>query len=307
MDYYGTVFGKLRIPCHVFVESPGHKGLKLEQIKIDWNPTLFELPAELLDKKDAIVKKKAEESKAKGVPFYDGDLVRVFDYGFSDEDENRPIVTLYEQPSKWTTFLASNLSLDYMSPTEKELFAKPFSLNDSLANPAGVSTLVINKENEMVYVQRSDKVATYKNFFHDLTAGYMDPKKDMLDGKPHPFMTAKREMQEEAGMDFDLNDYKLLSIGRDSNDFHVEIFGELRTDLTYDEILSTPKKSKFETLSIKRVEFTPEKVIPLLKGYANRTDCKPVDWVPAGAVNILQSLMGEYGYARVKRAVDELV
>jgi hypothetical protein len=313
-EYFGTVFGKLRIPLYVFIESPEHRGFQLKDVEVEWNPTPFIPPEEILRHKEQLVKEKEAAAKARGAPFYDGPMVRLKDYGFSDENEEKCKVILKEQLTSYFTYQATNASLDKKicdggTKTIREKYIKnPYSFDDVLANPIGVSVLVISEEGKMVYVQRSNKVNIFPNLYHDLAAGYMNPQKDLIDGKPHPFKTAQRETEEEAGIKFDVNEFKLLCVGRDSStDLHPEIFGELRTPMTVEEILSTPKRAKFEQLKILNIPFTPEDVIPLLRPYIKReNNYEAVGWVPAGAVNVLYSLIGEYGYERVKKVVDEL-
>lgn len=334
-EYLGTVFGKLRIPCHVYVES----SFSYEEVRCEYDATELKLPEDIEAFKEQLVDKKRKEAEARGAPFYDGPMVRLRDYKIIIEDPNTEKIRLglVFQPTSWFTYSATNKSLDekvlldefgkVISIREKYV-ENPLDLNDVLANPTGVSTTLISEpENRMILVERSMKLSQYPGLYGVAAAGFMKRdytddkglhKGDTVDGVPNPFLTIKRELEEEIGIDCSVNDFTLFSVGRAMDDLHVELFGETRTNLTVEEIKSAPKSSKYETLKMIDVPFKPKEVLT----YVVRTIGKiPVGvppnenawiigrspkWVPAHAVATIQSLMKEYGYERVLRTVNNL-
>ena len=65
-DYFGTKIGKLRIPCYTFLESGGHGGFGINDVKINWDNKKFELIPEILSFKERLLGKKEQEAKKKG-------------------------------------------------------------------------------------------------------------------------------------------------------------------------------------------------------------------------------------------------
>lgn len=305
--YFGTKIGKLRIPIKMFAQSPEYKGFGMEDIEMVWDPESLELPEELKSHRESWVKKKSEEAKEQGIRFYNSSMVKLAGL----EQESRKL-RMKGKLTDYHTFKATNCSLEERladGRTMREKYVSdPNGWDDVLADPVGVSVLVISEpDKKMVYVKRSKKVGMFREVYHDLAAGGMDPDKDKIEGKPHPFLTAKRETKEETGIEFEPEEYRLLGVGRDKLYMHAEVLGELRTDMTVKEILEAPKEDAFELDSIFEVEFTPEKTVPLLKGYKKRADDYSIEgWVPAGAVNVIYSLMKEYGEEGVLKEIEKL-
>jgi len=229
--------------------------------------------------------------------------------------------------TSWFTYFATNKSLDEKileqegrKVSVRQKYVKnPLDLNDVLANPIGCSATVISEpDNNFMMVERSMKLSQYPGLYGDYAAGFMNPDKDLIDGKPNPFKTLQREIQEEAGIACSINDIKLFGIGRAMDDLHGEIWGELRTPLTVQEILSAPVKDKYENLRRFDVPFEPKEVLR----YITKTiDQIPIGvppescvwiigrspkWVPAHAVNTIHSLEREYGHDKVIKALESL-
>ncbi len=302
MEYFGTTLGKLRIPSKMFIESPEHLGFGINGIKIEWDPKKFKIPKELEGLKNELVERGRKKAEENGALFYDGALVRLA--GCSSKKE--PILKL--QPTSYFDFQATNASLDKRieDKTIRELCTSELDyFEDDLANPLGVSVLLLSEpENRMVYSKRSGKAGSYRDLFQNFAAGFMD-QADLYYEMPHPAVTAKRETEEETGFSFDLEDYRIMGVGRDSIDLHGDIIGKVKTNLKVNEILGTEGTDSYELSNFRDVEFTPENVIPFFRGYA-KNDYVPVDWLPVAAVNALFCLMGEYGEERVKQVIDAL-
>lgn len=302
--YFGTKIGKLRIPCYTFLESDGHKGFGIDDVKISWENEKFQLNPEILSFKEQLVKRKEDGAKKTGSLCFDGPLVRM-----NSINGGGKRVFLDTQRTSFYDYLATNLSLDEKiggKTIREHCMHDPKNLDDSLTNPIGVSTLLLSDDNMMVYVKRSAKVMAYNGFFQNSSAGTMNPEDDFFNGAPSPFVNAARELEEELGVIIGKEDYRILGFGRDSIDLHGEIFGVARTGLKTNEILGRSGKDDFENSGTYSVEFAPENIIPFFKGYAGKQDYIPMGWVPAGAVNTIYALMGEYGEERVLSEIKKL-
>lgn len=332
--YDGFVFGKLRIPCHVYQDGV----FSIDEIICRYNNSIDKakpdpeypyLTQELVDLIKPMVKQREEEAKARGAPFFDGRQVRLEGYGvdFADEDEERKILTIDFGPSTWFRYNATNKSLDTgavegngRKASIREKYVKdPLDLKDNLANSTGVSTTIISsKDGRLLYVQRSEKLSQYPAVFGDGAAGFMNRDKDLIKGVPNPFYTVMRETKEEAGIPCKPEDFVLLGVGRAMDDLHGEIWMELRTNHTVDEIKGLPKSHKYETVRILDVPFEPKEVAKIFKEHLTAKEWEEkmkmwIDpeeypqvpaWVPAHAVNTIHSLIKEYGFEPVRKAFE---
>ena len=323
--YPGFVYGDLRIPCHVYQSGV----FRLEDVLCKYDSAELILPEDIAAFKDELIKKKKIEAEKRGAPFYDDPMVRLRDYGVKIEDPRTEKLNLILtfQPSSWFTYVSTNMSLDEKILRDecgrkvsiREKYIKyPLDLNDVLANPTGVSATIISEPDHRILIaERSMKLAQYPGLYGDAAAGFMKDT-DVIDGTPNPFKTIQRESGEELGLKPSINDFKLLGVGRAMDDLHGEIWGELRTPLTIQEIYSTPKKDKYEHLRLFDVPFEPKEVLK----YVSRTieqippgvsavwnvwkiDRTP-KWVPGHTINTIQSLEREYGYERVMRELKNL-
>jgi len=324
-EYLGTIFGELRIPCHVYTDG----SFSYEDVECLYDPSELILPSDIAAFKDQLVDRKKKEAESRGAPFFDGPQVRLKDYGIKIEDQRTEAhkLVLKFGKSTWFSYSTTNRSLDdkileqedrKVSIREKYI-RNPLDLNDVLANSTGCSATVISEpDHKLVMVERSMKLSQYPGLYGDAVAGFMHREKDLVDGKPNPFKTLQREAQEEAGITCSVNDLKLLGIGRAMDDLHGEIWGELRTPLTVQEIYSAPKKDKYEALRMFDIPFEPKEV---LKYLIKTIDQIPVGvpsesnvwitsrspkWVPAHAVNTIHSLEREYGHDKVVRTLKNI-
>lgn len=323
-EYLGTVFGELRIPCHAYVEG----FFDFEDVECLYDPSTLMLPADIDTFKTQLVEKKKNEAEARGAPFFDGQMVRLNDYGVKIKDlktEDQKLVLTLSRTS-WFTYSSTNKSLDEKILEEQgrkfsvreKYVTDSLNLSDVLANPIGCSATVISEpDHSLMMTERSMKLAQYPGLYGDYAAGFMNPDKDLVDGKPNPFKTLEREAKKEAGIDFSVNDLKLLGVGRAMDDLHGEIWGELRSSLTVQEILSLPVRDKYENLRRFSVPFEPKDV---LKYVATTIDSTPIGvppasgawvigkspkWVPAHALNTIRSLEREYGHDKLIKELEK--
>lgn len=318
MLYEGTIFGKWKIPCHLYVEGE----FSLEDVEIAYRDTEKKLPEEIENYKSELVAAKKKEAESIGAPFFDGKRVGLLDYAIVIDDPctEAQKLKLKLGPTTWFTYAATNQSLDKKldgKTIRQKYVGDPLDLNDVLSNAIGVSTTVINEEGKIFMVERG-KLGQYTGIYGVAAAGFMDREKDVMNGKPNPFKTIQREIGEELGLNCSPDDFEILGVGRATDDLHGEIICEYRTDMSANEIHSIPKRDKYEALRLFDIPFEPE---PVLK-YINKTIKEipigvPNDsnvwiigespkWVPAHAVNTVKSLVNEYGYEKVWETAKDL-
>jgi len=344
-NYSGYTFGDLRIPCIVFQADRykfedlvvdyrfDPKSMRWDEDKKEWmyQPE-FGLPKDISANLKNMVEKGKKKAEEKGRLFFDGQLVKLAGYtmGVRKEDvidENeRPI--LKTTPTSWFAYQATNLSLDEKilegydgKPTtiREKYKIDPLILDDILANPIGVSAVVISEpDHAMYFVQRSNILSQYPNLYGVGSAGFMNRTRDVVAGVPNPFKTIQHEAEEEAGIKCSLNDFTLFSIGRALDDLHGELFGMIRTPMTIQEILSAPKKRKYEALNPITVPFEPKPVLKYLTATVEKIPDgisagreawiidKSPKWVPAHAIATIQALEDEYGHEKVMKEMKSL-
>jgi len=326
-EYLGTVYGKLRIPCHVYQSGV----FNFDDVLCRYDPDELILPEDITIVKKQLVGKKKKESESRGAPFFDGLQCRLRNYGVRIEDpktEKLKLVLTFG-PTSWFTYSATNRSLDekilqdnYGRKTSirKKYIRDPLDLNDVLANSTGVSMSVISEpDHKIILVERSMKLSQYPGLYGVGAAGFMNIEKDLIGNTPNPFATTLRETKEEAGIDCSVNDIKLFGVGRAMDDLHGEIWGELRTPLSIQEILSSPKKDKYEALRFIDVPFEPKEVLRYVtrtienipsgvaSGSGSWVISKSPKWVPAHAIATINSLEEEYGHEKVLRTLEDLI
>jgi|GEM_PF-1691007 len=345
--YQGTTLGKLKIPLHIFQEGnltfsdvivdylvdPSHLKWNGERNTWLYSPDNdLRLPTDIRAYIKPMVEKRRKEAETRGAPFFDGQMVRLVDYGIKVEDKDAEIekdrLILKVAPTSFFTYSATNKSIDEKILTDQ--YEKPISirnkyglnvlnLNDCLSNPIGVSSTVISEpDHKLVMVERSEKLAQYPSLYGDAGAGFMDWTRDVVAGAPSPFKTIQRELEEETGVKCSINDFKLFTVGRALDDLHGELFGEVRTNYTVQEILSAPKSKKYESLRMIDVPFVPKEVLKYVTATIDKIPTgvptesgawvigQSPKWVPAHAVNTVQSLVREYGQEKVMRELAGL-
>ncbi len=354
-NYQGTVFGKLRIPLHIFHE--GYWGFRdvivnyrvdpdllvWDGEKGDWLYTPYNdsrIPEDVRATIRPTIESKRKAAEQAGKPFFDGQNLRLVDYGIIYEgiEEKREKLVLFMEPTSYFTNSGTNRSYDNL--VLRDSSGSPISmrgkygvdvlnLNDWMANAIGVNTTLISEPSgAIVMVLRSDKLDQYPNLYGVAAAGFMDrlkvhkdgTKGDVVAGTPNPFRTVKRESEEEAGVECPLDDpkygFKLLGVGRTLDDLHAELWGETISPWTVEKILSAPKSGKYEQLRIFPVEFSPKQVLPYVvktikevpKGVTSGRDAwtigeSPV-WVPAHVYATIQSLIKHYGFENVMEELE---
>ena len=352
---FGTVFGKLRFPIHVFEHNLD--GYTFNDVVVNYRyspedvlydeklePVAVRFTNGLARHRDAYVEQKRQSVKP-GTPFFNGPGVGLRGFGTEERSHLFKKLVLDTRPSFFFDYVAVHHYLDkpiFDGKTIRELYEiNPYSWNNVdgkseytvLPNHIGSEWVVISEpEQKLIAIQRPETLAQYPGRYGVSPAGFImrkvlikDPNSpggvkeipaDVIDGVPNPFRTAIREGQQEMGISFSLDQIKLYALARPWDDLHPELIGEIRTNMTVDEIRSSiPKGSKYEILRLMDIPFDPESVIKGYhpKNYPGLVDYKDFDfshptgsWVPAQALAVLFSTIREFGEEKVRQVVNEL-
>jgi len=344
MNYQGTVFGDLLVPyfeLHENLENPYTQDdvvCRPSFWKDGASEKVFEIPdLEVRKLKDRLVEQKKEDAKLNKRVFFDGSLVRLKEYSLNDEIHK---LYLELQRTSFFTFSATNKSLD--NPEVRRMInergASYTNLDDGLANPIGVNIVLISKpDNAIILTKRSGKLSQYPELY-GIPAGFMSAEKDRKYFKEqdapvtgsefgpitytekfvyNPFLTAKREVTEEAANNITIDSIKMMGNGKAVDDRHNEFQMIAETPSTVEKILSAPKSSKWETEKLFGVPFNPKNAMEYLtktikeepKGVPKGTGAwvpgKSPEWVPAHWKAVHSALIQKFGFDEVWNAYEE--
>ena len=306
---FDYTFGPIRMQFHTFLQNVD--GWGPDGVEIEYDPAEVVLPADIAAYKGKIIAEKEADAKAKGKVFFDGQQVRMKDYGHRVANKETEELKLYLKfgPGSYFTHACTGQIVDKKMLKDengkdvsiREKYIKDhYSWDDCLGNSVGVSTAIISRpDHALVYVKRSDKITQYPGRFGVAAAGFMDRKKDLMDNVPNPFKTMQRETTEEMGVETQFGDFKITGIGRPWDDLHGELWGVTKTDKTVAQIRGSPKKQKYESLAMLDVPFEPRSVLPILKDAGNT-------WVNAHAVATIDALLQEYKTDEVLAIAEQL-
>jgi len=299
--------GRLLLPYVALQTFP--EGLLPKNVEIKFMDAPFELPAELAQYKDRIMKNKQAEAEKAGRVLFDGKLVRLVDY-FPNDDEGT--LKLVVQPTSFFAHMASNKALEETidelggkSPLE---FYKPKAneLGDVLANPMGVNSAIVSKDNYAIIIERSSKLSQYPGLY-GVPAGFMSPD----DKTVHE--TGYREIKEEVG-NFEA-EIRLIEIGRALDDLHAEINMMGRIHENKSKIEQAITKSEWEAKGKYFIPFNPRDCakylattiagVPINVPPSEWVIGKSPKWVPAHHRALYLALAKEYGQEDVNKEISK--
>jgi len=216
-DYCGLKINDLLIPFYTFIEG-----------KFEFNDVIVKYtfdPLEMFYDEEVekwlykpVVLPLGIKNLMKGMKGKDTQLCKLRNCKVKD---GRLILEI--KPTSWLTYQTTNLSLDRevcLSNGSRISIRKKYGINvenldDFLANPIGVSAMLISEpDNATFLVKRSKMLDQYPGLYGVFAAGFMERERDSLAGVPNPFKTIQREIKEEVGIDVELNDFKIFCIGR---------------------------------------------------------------------------------------------
>ncbi len=152
---------------------------------------------------------------------FNGPLCRLVDYQVAPD---RLSLTL--GPTDYRTFIGTNLHNAHLRYSHGP---------EMLANPVGVSAVVITRGDYIVMGRRSRKVAYHAERIHP-AGGCVEPPTG--DGRrPDPFATVVTELNEELGLTADQVSHSIcLGLIRDKHIVQPELIFDVSVDATVDEI-----------------------------------------------------------------------
>lgn len=297
---------RLLLPYVVLQTFP--EGLLPEKVEIGFLDSPFQLPPELAEYKERIMKGRQAEAEKAGRVLFDGKLVRLVDY-FPNDDEGS--LKLIVQPTTFFAHTASNKALedaiDELGGKSPMQFygLKPKELGDMLANPIGVNSVLVTKDDYVIIIERSGKLSQYPGLY-GIPAGFMNPD----DKTVHA--TGYREIREEVG-NFGA-EIRLIEIGRALDDLHVEVNMMGRIDESRSRIEEAITKSEWESRGKYFLHFNPRDCAKYLAVTINSIPSnvppsnwilgKSPKWVPAHHRALYLALAKEYGPGDVNKELN---
>lgn len=126
---------------------------------------------------------------------------------------------------------------EYSNSEEEKLSFEEFE-RLFMPNVPAACALIITADNNILLTKRNpQRVGTYRESWH-LPAGYMDNSDKNKSGELNPFVTVRREIQEEVGLtEEQIDDLVCLGVARDENCGNNEFLFVARTGLRSDEIV----------------------------------------------------------------------
>ena len=134
IDYPCTSFGPFRVPYFSLVENVENP-YKEKDVEVMVSEKKFQIPDKKVRKfMEENVKKREERTKKEGKVFFDGPLVRLYNYVVDDENHK---LELDVQRTSYFTFAFTNKSLDeeIVWQMVKKRGKEYENLDDGLANP----------------------------------------------------------------------------------------------------------------------------------------------------------------------------
>jgi len=123
----------------------------------------------------------------------------------------------------------------------KELFCQ-----NKVIRPLSIGSMIVTSDNKWI-IGRRKKTYDLEGQY-TLISGYMDPDKDLINSKPDPFFSIRREIEEETGTNGDQDIADVLCLGVDGID---QPYLAFRTQLkiSYDELIpNIPAEKEFRKL-----------------------------------------------------------
>ncbi len=151
-----------------------------------------------------------------GVKLFDGPMVRLDRLDVSADQ-----LTLHLGKTNYKAFVGTNMA----NPQLAEQFGR-----DVLANPVGVSPLLISADEQLLFGLRRSTLAYYPGRVHAF-AGTMEPT------DPTPFHAVRRELREELGLT-ELLDLRLSGVVEDHQLAQWELIFYARTAKTCDQLIA---------------------------------------------------------------------
>ncbi len=223
---------------------------RYEQVRVRWIRSERPINPQVEQFIDRAWQRRMAQARAQGVPLWDGPLCRLLEYHAS-----RDGLDMVLGPTSFREFLGTNLHNAHLRYSHGI---------DLLANPIGVSALVIAEGKYLVLGRRSQKVIYHAGRIHPI-GGCVEPAQD---GLPDPFRCICREVCEELGLGSgSLGAPLFLGMVRDKHIHQPEVIFDLQVMASVESIrhLMASAKEKEEHTDLVVLRDHPAAVVDFIE------------------------------------------
>jgi len=270
-----------------------------------------ELPEEIKEVAEEILRKKKRDAEKRGQVFDNHPGYKLLKIKIEREikgEMRKKKIYLTFGPTDFYTSVCTNQSIDEPVLKSKEGFttmrqkyikevdlSEPDYLTQSfLSNMFGVALAPITEDNKIILQKRSRQVFMGPMRYTLATAENMIRGLDEdEDGKPNPFLTAKRCIREELGEEIKLEDIMFLGFGVRLDNLLPQALGMVKLRMKSSELNFTKAKDRWEGKNFLE-EFTPYN----LKKYFEESYLIS----DTAKLTILLALIHEFDFEDVKRS-----
>ena len=208
------------------------------------------------------------ECRAKGMSVYNGNIFRL---------------DFHQVSERGLSLALSDTDFRSAVGTGNAAFSASFP-QEPRANPLSVSVILVTTDSRIVLEERS-RTNSWRRKYH-VIAGFMEQGHDARDGKPHPFDTMRREVQEELALKLT---GPLHATGLVRTTTGSELCFMSRLEISFEELLDIMDRGKTdaEIDTLITIDDSPAAVESFLALH-------PVDFVPSGRACLL--LYGRVAY-----------
>ena len=294
--------GILKYPIEFLTGHPEKESYRYKDVKCELVDSNLKLPSDIERVRNKLISEYKTQI-TKTTDFVDNPTIRLEDWGITNTQEGVEMVLLFSYDTYFKAII-TNFSLDkkvlrgkgeLLSIREKYVENPTDFKKSVLGNHLGFTLNLVTRDNKVILTKRGEKVAVYPNLFNTAVSGIMSPDDIDENGIPNPFYSAKRETEEEIGLQIDIRDIVFHGLVIEYEHCKPELIGEIKLDKTLDEIFSLMSfvRDRYEYNEIIIKDFTPGELFPLLKDE---------EWIPQAAVCLIFCLIKKYGLEEVEKA-----
>lgn len=278
-----------------------------QHIRSHYIPIAAQLPEELQARRDAF-QQEQEQKRTQGLPFFwNGNIYSIDRFVIGREPANEEMtLDIWFRPSDYYTFQATNMSLDDQDLRQRYLGENVdwYETVPHFSHSFGTSLVVVTSDGYALLTQRSSRQGSNAGYYSiSANEGLSRPLDRGIDSEaPDVYRCAIRGMSEELGLhapdDFSPDDILFLTFEVDTQYALWGVLGMARIRRTVEElrdIRQSRVKDKIENQQIIPVPFTPEDICSFVFSQEH--------WTPGGLICLYHSLVHEFGYERVDRAI----
>ena len=301
--------GGVKLQVHRIIGGDGQtKYCHPNGIVCNTKPDLFKLPDDIGKISKAILDERKVAATKRGAVFENRPMVRLDNYsvGLSDDHTELPIpLKLFTSKTDYFTMQVTNPSLDYYlesGNTIRQMYSthpKEFA-NSKLANPIAVNLSLITCDGYILICRRGHKVGLNPGGWAPAVSGTGNPDADYHQGVFCPFRAAQREAtQEILGQQYQLKmeEITFFGLARTLGYHFPFLFGELKIQLTLEELKSMLPTDVYETECIEPILFNIKDVSKkVLELYNELDENKSTSRAHTTIFSLIQSLI--YGFPK---------